>query len=50
MYTYWPEDGYAADFFTCGNNVNPWKSFDYLKKELGCETYNCMELKEEIMI
>jgi len=31
----WPEFGYAAaDFFTCGDTVSPWKSFDYLKKYL----------------
>ncbi len=29
----WPEYGYAAiDLFTCGDHVDPWKAFDYLKK------------------
>src|SRR5688572_32858609 len=29
----WPEFGYAAvDLFTCGETVNPWVSFEHLKK------------------
>jgi S-adenosylmethionine decarboxylase len=29
----WPEYGYAAiDLFTCGDEVNPWKAFDYLRE------------------
>ncbi|ODN30170.1 adenosylmethionine decarboxylase [Fervidobacterium thailandense] len=29
----WPEYGYAAvDLFTCGDHVDPWKAFAYLKK------------------
>jgi S-adenosylmethionine decarboxylase len=29
----WPEYGYAAvDLFTCGDHVDPWKAFTYLKK------------------
>ncbi|WP_442945432.1 adenosylmethionine decarboxylase [Oceanirhabdus sp. W0125-5] len=31
----WPEYGYAAiDLFTCGDSVNPWVGFDYLKEML----------------
>ncbi len=31
----WPEYGYAAiDLFTCGDSVNPWIGFDYLKEVL----------------
>ena len=31
----WPEYGYAAvDLFTCGDNVDPWKAFAYLKNVL----------------
>ena len=31
----WPEFGYAAaDFFTCGDTVKPWKAFDILKEFL----------------
>ncbi len=29
----WPEYGYASiDLFTCGDEVDPWLAFDYLKK------------------
>lgn len=42
----WPEFGYAAaDFFTCGDTVNPWKSFEYLKNFLKAKKFNCMELQ-----
>ena len=41
----WPEFGYAAaDFFTCGDTVDPWKAFEYLKDYLMAKKYNCMEL------
>ncbi|MFZ5965812.1 MAG: adenosylmethionine decarboxylase [Bacillota bacterium] len=30
----WPELGYAAvDLFTCGDEVNPWIAFEYLKEK-----------------
>ena len=42
----WPEFGYAAaDFFTCGDTVNPWHSFEYLKKYLKAGRFNAMELQ-----
>jgi S-adenosylmethionine decarboxylase proenzyme len=42
----WPEFGYAAaDFFTCGDTVNPWKSFEFLKEFLKAKKFNCMELQ-----
>lgn len=41
----WPELGYAAcDFFTCGHEVNPWKSFEYLKTYLKAAKCNSMEV------
>lgn len=41
----WPEHKYAAaDFFTCGDTVNPWRSFEYLKNYLESKKFNCMEL------
>ena len=41
----WPEFGYAAaDFFTCGDTVNPWKSFEFLKDYLKCQKVNTMEI------
>lgn len=31
----WPEYGYAAvDIFTCGESVDPWKAYKYLKERL----------------
>lgn len=42
----WPEYGYAAvDLFTCGESVNPWKAFDYLKEALKSLRESTMELK-----
>jgi S-adenosylmethionine decarboxylase len=42
----WPEFGYAAcDFFTCGDAVNPWKSFEYLMKYLKAKKVNASELQ-----
>ena len=42
----WPEFGYAAaDFFTCGDTVNPWKSFESLKDYLKAKRFNCMEMQ-----
>ncbi len=42
----WPEYGYAAvDLFTCGESVNPWKAFDYLKNVLKSSRESTMELK-----
>lgn len=46
----WPEFGYAAaDFFTCGSTVKPWKAFDILKESLQAKRYNCMELQRGII-
>ena len=42
----WPEYGYAAvDLFTCGDTVDPWIAFDFLKNELECEHQSAIELK-----
>ncbi len=35
----WPEYDYAAvDVFTCGDTVNPWDAFNFLKKVFGAES------------
>ncbi len=45
----WPEYGYAAvDFFTCGNAVDPYKAYEYLKTILGSKTTQINELKRGI--
>jgi len=40
----WPEYGYAAvDLFTCGDDVDPWKAFDHLKKALKAKRVHVVE-------
>jgi len=42
----WPEYGYAAvDLFTCGETVDPWKAFEFLKEKLGSNHSTTMEMK-----
>ncbi len=42
----WPEYRYAAvDLFTCGDDVNPWISFDYLKEVLQSNSYGALEMR-----
>ena len=46
----WPEYGYAAaDIFTCGETVDPWKAFDLLKESLGAEHGSATELRRGIL-
>ncbi len=41
----WPEYGYAAvDLFTCGEDVNPWKAYDFLKKGLEPQSTSTKEI------
>jgi S-adenosylmethionine decarboxylase len=41
----WPEFRYAAvDIFTCGDDVDPWKAHDYIKRELKAETASTVEM------
>jgi S-adenosylmethionine decarboxylase len=45
----WPEYGYAAaDFFTCGNQVDPWEACRYLKEKLGCQDLHTREIARGI--
>lgn len=42
----WPEYGYAAvDLFTCGDQVDAWLSFDYLKDIFQAKNYSAIEMK-----
>ena len=42
----WPEYGYAAvDLFTCGDQVDPWISFDSLKEAFKAQNYSAIEMK-----
>jgi spermidine synthase len=41
----WPEYGYAAvDLFTCGDTVDPWISFDHLKKVFKASNFSALEM------
>jgi S-adenosylmethionine decarboxylase len=45
----WPEYGYAAaDFFTCGTQVDPWKACNYLKEKLACADMTAREINRGI--
>jgi S-adenosylmethionine decarboxylase len=42
----WPEYAYAAvDFFTCGESVDPYKAFEYMKKVLASKNAQFREIK-----
>ena len=41
----WPEYGYASvDLFTCGDSVNPWIAFQYLKEKLKAKAHSAVEM------
>lgn len=41
----WPEFQYAAvDLFTCGTSVDPWASFDHLRKAFQSQNYSALEM------
>jgi S-adenosylmethionine decarboxylase len=45
----WPEYGYAAaDIFTCGEQVDPWKACHYMKEKLLCTDMGVREIKRGI--
>ncbi len=45
----WPEYNYAAvDFFTCGDSVDPYKAYHYMKKMLGSKNSQVKELDRGI--
>jgi len=42
----WPEYRYAAvDLFTCGEQVDPWKAFEFLKTSFKANKVMTMEIK-----
>lgn len=42
----WPEYGYAAvDLFTCGDTIDPWISYRFLKEALSADYASAMEMK-----
>jgi len=41
----WPEYGYAAiDVFTCGDEIDPWKAYEFLKSALGAGRFEAREV------
>lgn len=41
----WPEYGYASvDVYTCGDEVNPWKAFDYLEVQFKANRSESIEI------
>ncbi|MBV8354793.1 MAG: S-adenosylmethionine decarboxylase proenzyme [Candidatus Eremiobacteraeota bacterium] len=45
----WPEIGYAAmDFYTCGDQTDPWAACEYAAKRLGAQSMRATELKRGI--
>lgn len=42
----WPEYRYAAvDLFTCGDMVEPWVAFEFLKEAFGAKNYSAIEMR-----
>jgi S-adenosylmethionine decarboxylase len=45
----WPEYGYAAvDFFTCGESVDPYIAYEYMKEKLNSKEAHVAEIKRGI--
>ncbi len=45
----WPEHGFAAvDLFTCGNNIDPWRAYEFLKERLAAAHGTAMEIHRGI--
>lgn len=46
----WPEYGYAAvDLFTCGDSIDPWTAFEYLKEKLKSKKYETSEVARGVL-
>ena len=46
----WPEYGYAAvDLFTCGDLVDPWVAFKFLKEKFEAASYSATEVRRGIL-
>ncbi len=42
----WPEYGYASlDIYTCGDTINPWDAYKFLKEQFKSKETSMMELK-----
>ncbi|MFC1485288.1 adenosylmethionine decarboxylase [bacterium] len=46
----WPEYNFASvDIYTCGNEVKPWKAYEYLETAFKSKNISVMEMKRGIM-
>ncbi|MGQ0645432.1 MAG: adenosylmethionine decarboxylase [Elusimicrobiota bacterium] len=46
----WPEYAFASvDVYTCGNEVNPWRAYRYLVKNLRARNVTAMEMKRGVL-
>jgi S-adenosylmethionine decarboxylase proenzyme len=46
----WPEHGFAAvDLFTCGDQVDPYLAFEYLRAALHAETHSVVEIRRGLL-
>lgn len=46
----WPEHKFAAvDLFTCGDDVDPWIGFDYLRDILKSKYFTVMEMRRGLL-
>lgn len=46
----WPEYGFAAvDLFTCGDQVDPYLAFEYLRVALHAETHSVVEIRRGLL-
>jgi S-adenosylmethionine decarboxylase proenzyme len=46
----WPEYGFAAvDLFTCGDQVDPYLAFEYLRTALHAETHSVVEIRRGLL-
>ncbi|MBN1595827.1 S-adenosylmethionine decarboxylase proenzyme [candidate division FCPU426 bacterium] len=45
----WPEHGFAAlDFFTCGDEVDPWIAHHYVAEKLKAKSKKSIEIKRGV--
>jgi len=46
----WPEYNFASvDIYTCGNEVDPWKAYNYLLKHFKAKGVTALELKRGML-
>jgi len=46
----WPEYGYAAlDIFTCGENTDPWKAYEYVVSQYRPEKVSVTEMRRGLI-